>query len=109
MTTVKYYPAEFRMEIFGHAGFAPAGEDLVCAGASTLMMALINTATDDPDLQTSIFMSRENALVQVSSNPTEDKEDKCGAVYDTVFRGYQALEESYPDHVKTIGGYYGRR
>ena len=26
-----------RLEASGHAGYAPAGQDIVCAGASTLM------------------------------------------------------------------------
>ena len=30
-----------RLEAAGHAGFAPAGQDIVCAGASTLMQALV--------------------------------------------------------------------
>ena len=29
-----------RMEASGHAGYAPAGQDIVCAGASTLMQTL---------------------------------------------------------------------
>ena len=29
-----------RLEAAGHAGFAPPGQDIVCAGASTLMQAL---------------------------------------------------------------------
>ena len=29
-----------RLEASGHAGYAPAGQDIVCAGASTLMQAL---------------------------------------------------------------------
>ena len=28
-----------RLEASGHAGYAPAGQDIVCAGASTLMQA----------------------------------------------------------------------
>ena len=29
-----------RLEASGHAGYAPAGQDIVCAGASTLMQPL---------------------------------------------------------------------
>lgn len=32
-----------RLEAAGHAGYAPAGQDIVCAGASTLMQALVYT------------------------------------------------------------------
>ena len=35
-----YGPA-MRLEAAGHAGYAPAGQDIVCAGVSTLMQALV--------------------------------------------------------------------
>ena len=48
-----------RLEATGHAGYAPAGQDIVCAGASTLMQALVyllagtegtaSLATDRPE------------------------------------------------------------
>ena len=31
-----------RLEASGHAGYAPAGQDIVCAGASTPMQALVS-------------------------------------------------------------------
>ena len=30
-----------RLEADGHAGYAPAGQDIVCAGASTVMQGLV--------------------------------------------------------------------
>ena len=36
-----YGPA-MRLEAAGHAGYAPAGQDIVCAGVSTLMQALVS-------------------------------------------------------------------
>ena len=48
-----------RLEAAGHAGYAPAGRDIVCAGASTVMQGLVcllageesarNDAFDEPD------------------------------------------------------------
>ena len=104
MTTVKYYPEEHRIEIKGHADFAPAGQDIVCAGVSTLMRTLIESV-DDPDLFPMFYMNNANdAEVRVQCYPSEEKEDICKAIFDTVFNGYQALAQSYPDHVKAIGG-----
>ena len=39
-----------RLEAAGHAGFAPAGQDIVCAGASTLMQALVSLLAPDTAL-----------------------------------------------------------
>ena len=33
-----------RLEVSGHAGYAPKGRDLVCAGVSTVMFGLCNAA-----------------------------------------------------------------
>ena len=48
-----------RLEAVGHAGYAPAGQDIVCAGASTVMQGLVcllageesarSDAFDEPD------------------------------------------------------------
>lgn len=48
-----------RLEAAGHAGYAPAGQDIVCAGASTVMQGLVyllageenahSDAFDEPD------------------------------------------------------------
>lgn len=37
---------ERRLRLEGHAGFAPAGEDIVCAAASALVYALMATLED---------------------------------------------------------------
>lgn len=104
MTTVKYFPDQFRMEIKGHADFAPAGEDIVCAGVSTLTYALISAVDEKPELLSHFYFNNLEAEIRVQCNPSEDMEDTCKTIFDTVFHGYQNLEESYPDHVKTIGG-----
>ncbi len=40
MIHIKYYPDEVRLQLRGHAGFAPEGQDIVCAGISALFGAL---------------------------------------------------------------------
>ena len=37
-----------RLEAAGHAGYAPAGQDIVCAGASTLMQACLLYTSPSP-------------------------------------------------------------
>ncbi len=47
MVDVKIYSGEnsFIVTGNGHAGFAPKGQDIVCAGVSALCMALLNAVT----------------------------------------------------------------
>lgn len=42
MIYVKYSPDEVRLQLRGHANHAPIGEDIVCAGISSLYGALAN-------------------------------------------------------------------
>ena len=37
-----------RLEAAGHAGYAPAGQDIVCAGASTVMQGLVYLLAGEP-------------------------------------------------------------
>ena len=39
-----------RLEASGHAGYAPAGQDIVCAGASTLMQTLCALLAGEEEL-----------------------------------------------------------
>ena len=47
MTKITYHPQEYHLRIEGHAGFAEAGEDLVCAGISVLGWTLVAGAEEE--------------------------------------------------------------
>ena len=73
-----------RLEASGHAGYAPAGQDIVCAGASTLMQTLCallageegtrSGVWDEPDgprsnLQRRALLCWQNATRTMSASP----------------------------------------
>ena len=47
MPRILYEPGAFHMRIEGHSGYAPAGEDLVCAVESALSFTLAAAATEE--------------------------------------------------------------
>jgi len=49
-----YGPA-MRLEAEGHAGYAPAGQDIVCAGVSTLMQALVSLLAGEENAHSDAF------------------------------------------------------
>lgn len=49
-----YGPA-MRLEAAGHAGYAPAGQDIVCAGVSTLMQALVSLLAGEENAHSDAF------------------------------------------------------
>ena len=95
------------MNIIGHAEFAKAGEDIVCAGISTLTATLIAAATDEPEFQTSLYVDNDESENDIHRDPHKGYEDKCRAVFNTIYQGYLTIEESYPEYMKVIGGRHG--
>ena len=101
MTKIKYNPAEFRMEIQGHADYGEYGKDLVCAAASILMMTLENMVTDHAEsLRPKIHKRAGEAAI--SCAPTKGNSTKCSTIFDTIFGGYELLSMHCPEHVQTV-------
>ena len=101
MTKIIYDPAEFRMEIQGHAKYGEYGKDIVCASASMLMMTLENMVTDHAEsLQPRIHKRAGEATI--SCAPTKGNTTKCRTIFDTIFGGYELLGLHYPDHVQAV-------
>ena len=48
-----------RLEAAGHAGYAPAGQDIVCAGASTLMQTLVYLPRGSPGWRERLNLPRQ--------------------------------------------------
>jgi len=65
-----YGPA-MRLEAAGHAGYAPEGQDIVCAGVSTLMQALV-----------SLLAGEETPTAMLLTSPMAPADgDCCPALY----------------------------
>ena len=81
--------------IEGHAGYAPRGQDIVCAGISTLVQTLIQSfedlCTDE------ITYSLKPGWVEIKHG---DLSAKGKTLVDSFFIGVYMIAERYPDHVK---------
>lgn len=64
-----------RLEVFGHAGYAPRGQDIVCAGASMLMETLVYVLDDCDEAECCAYNEPTGPRVSVkltgSSYPTD--------------------------------------
>lgn len=78
---------------FGHAGFAPAGQDIVCAAVSTLVQALALMQTDgcvvEMDADTRTYIHTPEALMD---------ERMCGA-WAMAEAALAQIARQYPAHV----------
>lgn len=100
MINVKIDPTEYKVEIDGHAGYAPHGSDIVCSAVSILYFALVHTLEDKKEmLIDGVFLSRTGDKVSVKAMPYEGYVSVIEAVYDTFTTGIRLLTENYPDHV----------
>lgn len=83
--------------VTGHAGFAPHGQDIVCAGVSTLVQTLIQSVeelTEDEihyDIQPGMAVIKYRNLSQ-----------QAQLLVDSFFLGIRSMAASYPDNIMII-------
>lgn len=101
MTRITWDAAENRMEFYGHANYRARGMDLVCAGASMLMMTLVQAVEDrQDDFRPRIDM--QDGHVAVQCEPKDQHRHDCALVMRTIYTGCRLLAEEYPQHVRAI-------
>ena len=84
------------LEVRGHAGYAPKGEDIVCAGVSTLWGTLL-AALDAEERSGNGSVSVRDCIV--AFRPAEDRADKIEDIVGVRWRGFLLLAASYADYV----------
>lgn len=83
------------MRAEGHAGYAPAGQDIVCAAVSCLMQTLAYSAAEDEHTSSCIYQGKEGPVVSVEAGDSVLMRDKFEFVAD----GLTLLAEQYPENV----------
>ena len=86
---------ELTMRAEGHAGYAPAGQDIVCAAVSCLMQTLAYSAAEDEHTSSCIYQGKEGPVVNVEAGDSVLMRDKFELVAD----GLTLLAEQYPENV----------
>ncbi len=83
------------MRAEGHAGYAPAGQDIVCAAVSCLMQTLAYSAAEDEKTSSCIYQGEEGPVLNVEAGDSVLMRDKFELVAD----GLDLLAEQYPENV----------
>jgi uncharacterized protein YsxB (DUF464 family) len=84
----------FELTMMGHAGYAQAGEDIVCAGASTLLFTLLNHL----EVMGEDYRAEYNkgyATICADSRPASD-------AFEVIMTGFRMLATKYPERVRVI-------
>lgn len=77
--------------LYGHAGYAETGSDIVCAGVSALVLTITN------ELEGGIDFSDTPNDFRVASIPATT--NNCVLTH-TLFVGISSIAEEYPQHLR---------
>ena len=87
-----------RLEAAGHAGYAPAGQDIVCAGASTLMQALVYLLAGEESARSDAWDEPEGPRLAVAVQAPVVP--WVQGAFELAKAGFTLLAERYPDNLR---------
>ena len=96
---IKIIHEKGRITIDGHAGYAPKGQDIVCAAVSALVqnfVASVATLTDDEIIATS------NATGQIQTIQYGKLSEGAQLLLASFFVGVRMIADSYPSYLKIV-------
>ena len=107
MTTVTFHTEGSRIvsfEVQGHSGYAPEGEDIVCA-AVTSAVRLIECAVNDVlGLEAAVKVREQDASISMrlpgGLDPTA--ESACQALMTGLMVYFAQLHDEYPDNIEVL-------
>ncbi len=86
-----------RLEVFGHAGYAPRGQDIVCAGASMLMETLVYVLADCDEAECCAYNEPTGHRVSVKLTGSIFPTDLTAMEFAKT--GLALLAERYPENI----------
>ena len=87
-----------RLEAAGHAGYAPAGQDIVCAGASTLMQALVSLLAGEESTHSDAWDEPDGPRLAVVAEAPQ--KPWVEGAFELAKTGFALLAERYPDNLR---------
>ena len=87
-----------RLEAAGHAGYAPAGQDIVCAGASTLMQALVSLLAGEESTRSDAWDEPDGPRLAVVADAPQ--KPWVEGAFELAKTGFALLAERYPDNLR---------
>ena len=86
------------IQISGHANYAEAGKDIVCAGATTLVQTLIRSIED---------LTEDKIEYDISPGRVDIKyrnlSEKAKTLVDSFFIGICMIADEFPDYIQIAG------
>ena len=85
------------LTVIGHAGYAPVGQDIVCAGVSALTQTLIKSIED---------LTSDKIKYKISPGGVDieygNLSEKAKTLVDSFFVGILMIADEFPDYVRVM-------
>ena len=90
------------IRVSGHAGYAPAGEDIVCAAASVLITTCANALESIAGIRPDV--SQKPVMIQVSlpGGLSPAGEHDARVILRTAEQGFRDIAAQYPSYLQII-------
>ena len=100
MIRVSISPEELFFRLDGHAGYAPEGQDIVCASASMMAAMLFEYVLQTVSIDEigACELVPGHAELDVHPQRVEDA-GACMTVFEAVRQGFKLLTRRYPEYV----------
>lgn len=87
----------------GHSGAAPKGDDLVCAACTALAYTLAQAVFDASEhMEQPPAVELRDGFGKISCRPKTIYLPGMMAIYQAIYRGFEVLATSYPQHITVI-------
>ena len=107
MTTVTFHSEGSRIvsfEVKGHSGYAPEGEDIVCAAVTSAVRLTECMINEVLGLEASVKVREKDASItlKLPAKLGQTNESSCQAIMAALMVHFVQLAEEYPDHISVL-------
>ena len=107
MTTVTFCSEGSRIvgfEVKGHSGYAPQGEDIVCAAITSAVRLTECAINDVLGLEAGVKVSEKDASItlKLPRNLTGEADEVCQTLLAALMVYFVQLQEEYPEHMNVM-------
>lgn len=105
MTTIRFFRTHDRLTGFscvGHSGYAPSGEDIVCAAVTSAIRLTECIINDVHHGEAEVNVDEKTAAISLRLSPSCNKAVECEAVLAGLFLYMSELSNENPDHLTVL-------
>ena len=92
--------SEYGIKAVGHAGYAPIGQDIVCAAFTILMNTLAEHIECNSDLLMEYKIDIRPGYAEINCVPKTEHRMEIKGIFNVIYTGISILLNEYPENVK---------